>query len=545
MSSSGPRGKPTATATLPTPLFFQFSFAKTLVVAITLLLAWLSLVAHQPVQAMVAILAMWSLVTCPVDGDALMFFPLLFLSERCLQNVMSLGHSPLLFYGACLISFIQKGSMSWASISVGLTGLSVFSALTLNLGIAAGCCIHVAVSLFTTAKLSLSMTHREVILIGHLCGFFASDAVTNTNLRSAEKLATITSFPHVGGCLALVCAMAVGLAVSIGSRCLASPPESIRKQIKGGLQTRQSGFAVALLFWTLTGTCVGCAYLYASYQFEEDAFVWLWAYLHGSKLRLYSLALWLTGIPIAVLCVAVFGGDLRLVVRRKLFHFIGVVAFVIPTIRDPSFMGFSAAVATALGVLCEIGRFHQVPGFRMVGRFLATHIDDRDNGTIRTHLYLIFGMVFPAILRHRYEFVTSRPLPGVAELMLDLAPGIFALGIQDSLAAIIGSSASIKWRKPLSALFVSRFFPSSLNASLMRKTIIGTTAGIAVSCGVWASLLALLRAPAWLHPLTLGSFVPIIFTGIFEAVTDGVDNLEIPIMGSVAGNILCAILLRV
>ena len=536
--------------------WYEFSYAKAIVALCSLYLSWLSLTSQQPVQALVALVTLLNvLVGSPQHGDALMFFPLLFLSERCLQNVMALGHSPLLFYGASMIAHLQVAPLSWASAAVAVTGLSVFSALTLEWPLAVGCFAHVGVGMLATSRLQSVTNQRESVLLGQLFGFFVADAITNVNLESAEKLDTVTSFPYVGGRLALLSAMLVALLMATlqnnfllkGSSTKPNPAEQggcLKKQ-KHSSRPGDGSLKRSILFWLVTSITVGTSYMYATWLFGEDAFVWLWAYLHGSKLRLYSLALWFTGIPIAVLAVNIFGSSAKLVVRRKMFHFIALAAFVYPLVRDPSFMAFSAMVATALGAIGEVARYHRVAGFNAVDRFLSANIDDRDQGAVRTHLYLLFGMVFPAIFRHRLDFVTSRVMPGVAELMLDVVPGLIALGVLDAFAAIAGSSQfQKKHGRMLSFVFSSRIFPVSLNPSLGHKTTVGTAAGILAGCAAWLLLLFVVRAPSWGHPLTAASFAPVVIAGVFEAVTSGVDNLEIPVLIMTVGNILCATILK-
>jgi hypothetical protein len=484
-------------------------------------LAYLSVKHQQFVQGfLVVLLAMHCLHKA--EGTSMLLIPLVVMSERCYQSAVALGHSPVTFVGVAFVSYIASLGASEATAlslsAVTAAGCGTFYALTRDAIQSLALLSSIVTGVVVITKLERLIQRSEAVIVGHLSSILIVDAVTNNNLAapsgSQRVAAAITTFPHVAMRYTLLCVFVVAMGMSMLSN--------------RGIGEKWSRQKKTAFFYSLFFAAIGGAFFVCYFQFEENPVVWLWAFIHSSRLRLGALLLWFTGIPLSVLFVDLFCGNMKPAARRKMFHFIAVVAFGPVAIADPPFLAMAIGTATAIGIVLEVARYHGVSGSVTVSKFVEGHIDDRDTNVVRTHLYLIFGLGCSSILYLRSELVLSRPAPLLLELTVHLLPGIVSLGIIDSFAALGGTLSSS--RCPLSRIpFVcNRVFTLPKNSSLGHKTVSGLLSGFFAGSLAWALLIfvAFRAPPSW---QLLNAFVAIAIAALLEVVLDAVDNLALPL----------------
>ncbi|KAF9432398.1 hypothetical protein BGZ76_010851 [Entomortierella beljakovae] len=112
--------------------------------------------------------------------------------------------------------------------------------------------------------------------------------------------------------------------------------------------------------------------------------------------------------------------------RRKYYHALAVVMFIPGYLADEPFMHLAFSVGLAALIFLEYIRYFAVMPFgKEIHLFLIGFLDARDGGPIiLSHLYLLVGCATPVWLAEHHI------LAGLS--------GIFALGVGDAMASIIG-----------------------------------------------------------------------------------------------------------
>ncbi|KAF9172462.1 hypothetical protein BGX21_005332 [Mortierella sp. AD011] len=112
--------------------------------------------------------------------------------------------------------------------------------------------------------------------------------------------------------------------------------------------------------------------------------------------------------------------------RRKYYHALAVVMFIPGYLADEPFMHIAFSVGLAALIFLEYIRYFAVVPFgKEIHLFLVGFLDARDGGPIiLSHLYLLVGCATPVWLAEQHV------LAGLS--------GIFALGVGDAMASIIG-----------------------------------------------------------------------------------------------------------
>ncbi|KAF9951013.1 hypothetical protein BGZ70_001150 [Mortierella alpina] len=112
--------------------------------------------------------------------------------------------------------------------------------------------------------------------------------------------------------------------------------------------------------------------------------------------------------------------------RRKFYHALAVLMFIPGYLTDEPFMHIAFSVALCGLIFVEYLRYFAVaPLGKEIHLFLVGFLDDRDGGPIiLSHLYLLMGCAVPVWLAEHHI------LAGLS--------GIFALGVGDAMASIVG-----------------------------------------------------------------------------------------------------------
>lgn len=339
----------------------------------------------------------------------------------------------------------------------------------------------------------------EVHLIAALCGLLVSDFATNRRMARSLFGDAVTTPAHVVGRAALVAAWVTCVAMrtlTVAARSASATLPALRRdrdddvgvavsEIFLWLRHLPVRFCVACQRWPsilrfacAAGVSVAFVYVDATHRLTvrnqaiiasmaasatagadtvrtsstaavtpSDPTVWLIHYLMlDDPIRLVCLLCWFGAIPIAagVTFFIASGQKVPRIVARKFFHFVAVAAFWMPSIYDGAFVALSIQVALALMILLEAARQYRVWGTGWLTRSLAKgHVTDaRDEGVVRTHIYLLAGILFPLFIRSRTEFAPGALRSAAPNWMQDVArdvlPGLGCVGLLDALAAVVG-----------------------------------------------------------------------------------------------------------
>ncbi|KAG5467418.1 hypothetical protein CUR178_01061 [Leishmania enriettii] len=541
----------------------EISYSSTLLLLWAFLLAYVSWQAQFRMQAG-SILVLSSVALTSEHGESRLLMPLIFLSERCLDHAMKLGHSPILFYASTLLSYLslvatkaEKRGKSLRDRNVvvetvlyAVVGFTVVYFTVKDRVISFGAIAYVVSGYMFFLKLLPVVGDNEAILISSLVGFYFCDICVNNNLSvdgGRESVLSLnapgyqTSYTHVASRGMILCAIYIFALVSVLSRWCLIPTNKNSKSSR----RRVSRKRITIIFWA-SNAVVGVALaLVISYQFRENVLRWLVAYIVSSRFRMCTLVCWLTLLPLAVCLVDVLSAQVRPTVRRKLFHFIAVVFFTPATMIDPPFMAFAFSTAISLCILAEVARHYNVYGSQHISSFMARHIDERDHldGAVRTHIYLLIGLGISLMMRYRQLSMDGAPVPAIIELSINVIPGIVSLGIVDACAAITGSSLFLSSRRTLGRYLKNTLFTERANASITHKTTTGTLGGLVCGLIFWGVILAIAEVPVT-GPACY-SFTMIAVCTLTECFMDGIDNLQLPLVVLGAVNNLFAVLVPV
>jgi dolichol kinase len=417
--------------------------------------------------------------------------------------------------------------------------------------------LGLAVPLHTFRCLHPRIGVQEAFLVASLCAVIAVDAVTNNALVSDNTAAPVTEGVvklarfNIHAPVSTTVEHMVGRAVLVAVWITCAVNSAISR-FATSAATRHIAACGALLVG------VGVALSHVRLLQRHNAGTTTdphnphggdvaWPPTQVSHLRLPMVVAWAIVIPLlSALVLALPHATFTRIVRRKLFHFIAVTAFLLPTATDPTYMAMWWCLAIGACTLLEYGRCHALFGLSRLQPLLDAVVDARDTGVIRTHLYLILGCGLSLILNHRIDYHFDTPPSPSARLLRDVLPGLGALGVLDAVAAIVGSTLG----KVKLAAVLYPAMPASWQAAnpiLQSKTVEGTAAGwvalSVVGCGVAILAVPLatsvrdgLTAPGWetlLAGAPLLTLVRVVLVAlgasVYEAVTDGVDNLEVPL----------------
>lgn len=542
------------------PRCIEISYSSTLLLIWACLLAWVSWQAQFRMQAC-SILTLCTVALTSEHGETRLLMPLIFLSERCLDHAMNLGHSPILFYASTLLSYLsliasraeQRGKSAQdrnvvAGIALyAVVGFIVVFFIVKDKVISFGGVVYVVAGYIFYVKLCPLLGDNEAILVGSLVGFYMCDICVNNNLSTHGGRESVlllnapgyqTSYTHIASRGMILCTIYIVTVISVFSRFCLVPTNKNSKSSRRHISRKR----ITVIFWVSVVTVGLTLALVISYQFRANVFYWLYGYLVSSRFRTWTMVCWLVLLPLAVYLVDILSVNVRQTVRRKLFHFIAVISFTPSIMIDPPFMAFAFSTAISACILVEVARYYNIYGAHRISHFIAHHIDDRDSldGVVRTHIYLLIGMGISLMMRYRHLSTDAKPVPAIIELSINVIPGIVSLGIVDACAAIIGSSYFLSSRRTLGRYLKNHLFTERANTSITHKTTTGTLGGLLCGMLFWVLILAIaevpIAGPVWY------TFTMIAACTLTECFMDGIDNLQLPLVVLGAVNNLFALL---
>ncbi|CAI79280.2 dolichol kinase [Caenorhabditis elegans] len=157
--------------------------------------------------------------------------------------------------------------------------------------------------------------------------------------------------------------------------------------------------------------------------------------------RVYMVAFWLANVAISVIfCAYVSSIGRSSTVHRKFFHLTVSLIYISGILLDPLFSWLCAWLWLCIFTLVELLRYLNVPPW---GGVLNEHLlifkDAQDSELLLTPIYLLVGIFLPLMVSC-WDVGSFQPT-------LAIFAGVAAVGVGDSMAAIVGSKFGVtKWK---------------------------------------------------------------------------------------------------
>ncbi|XGW18744.1 hypothetical protein V3C99_002944, partial [Haemonchus contortus] len=228
----------------------------------------------------------------------------------------------------------------------------------------------------------------------------------------------------------------------------------------------------------------------------------LWGIVFDStNSRLFLLLFWSLNVAASIAFgVFVSTTSRSSTMHRKFFHLTVSLIYVSGLFFDRDFIWLSGWLMICIFVIIEVLRFFEVPPWKeQLNNFLLVFKDEQDSAVLLTPIFLLLGVFLPLFLSPNSKSPNLYHLAGVA-----------AVGVGDSVAAIIGSKFGItRWPR-------------------RKKTVEGS---LAMTVAI-AMFLTMARPFCVFHASSclLIVFVSLVLAAI-EAFTENVDNIILPIVG--------------
>jgi dolichol kinase len=235
---------------------------------------------------------------------------------------------------------------------------------------------------------------------------------------------------------------------------------------------------------------------------------------HKLPPRMAWLVYW--GITMTATIPLAPGSNAHPILSRKWFHWIAILLFVPGTIMAPQLQSLSYAVALAVLLVLESTR-HLLP---WLNEFYKTYLDSSKNetesSTIVSHMALIVGCATPLWIS-QWISMSSSSVSTTSSLLLPLW-GVWTLGIADAMGAIVGKNwGRIHW-------------------GTNHRTVEGSCAmliSLCIACHITCSYESGPLSTPWTVWVPAAFFVTLL-----EAFTTQIDNLVLPLAGTVVLSLL-------
>lgn len=254
------------------------------------------------------------------------------------------------------------------------------------------------------------------------------------------------------------------------------------------------------------GTYIGIGIVFAIYWFARLYPYNLQAIISNFDISVSKVCLLLywcvwAGFAIKVVINYNTSKDPTTTIVRKYFHLVMVGVYFPGLLIDTQFLSLAASLAFAILLGLEQVRMYKVPPFgSLLHKSLSIFLDDKDTGPFFvTHIYLLIGFSVPVWLSATNAILHTHYVSAFA--------GFLSLGIGDSAASTFGS----KFGK--------------IKLSGTSKTFEGTLFSII------AQLIFVWYLSFMVHfPINLRLVFTIAITSLYEAFTDQIDNLVLPLL---------------
>lgn len=526
--------------------FTQFSYFS------LILILWSFFLALFFEENQVGISFFWIVLECLVVfvvkvDESFVLMPLLLYTQLCYMSTFeeesrNFNDLQLLFYSSSLSSFFLA-FVDWRSTNCDLRGRVPcssfafvmyctcfgFLAVTfLRIGshVFLYSAVYGSVMFFSHQKLYNLLSKSEALIISSLLGYYATDLLLKYSncdqmcfrIRGASSVEVFEYF--FSGDILVVSFFVLEFSSWLKKlyRFFFSVKTNSGEQLSSSVMT---------LIYTIS-LLVGGVALSIIYHccYRVSMVVALLALLQTSSLRLGVVVMWAGIIPASVLCVHFTGHGIKKIIRRKFFHLLAFITFIVPAFLIPTFLSFAISTCTALFIVLEMGRYCHVKGISHFSFFMSVHIDSRESveGVVRSHIYLLYGLGVSIFLNYRLHCTVPN---SVVNASANVLPGLVGLGLVDTGAAF-GGRLFGKGHE-LSRFLSSPFFPPNLNSSISHKTWPGLIFGFVFALVVWTPFFHYYMDPSSTIMDYLKTCLIIVASGVLEAFSDGIDNLQLPL----------------
>lgn len=482
-----------------------------------------------PLLGIVSTLSAALVLLLSMDDERLVM-PLLFMSQLCFDkgahrnHVIACFFSSTFFSWSSVLSTVKPKRLISFSWIILYTFAGVIFLLYWNTGgLLLHSLIYISFSHGFNGFLAPLLGGREACITSSILGFLFDDAFTGLKTARIDATAQKSGVLVISiGEAFLCCAAISGIALPF-AKWIAYHFFSRSRRAQG-----VASFSDYLLPEAAVTSLVFLpfALLFVYYYLGANINIisYVINYIFDTEGCLLSLFIWIITIPCCVVAIHFWTTRVPNIIRRKLFHILGVFAFLYPAIAAPFFLSLSINLVAAVFVLIEVGRANCPRQFAALSNLMEGHIDSREtiHGVVRSHMYLLFGMGLSILIAHHDGDLKFSNAESHA---LCLIPGIISLGVVDTVAAACGSRYG--GGKKLSYYFRNRFFTDVQNPAMNHKTVVGTCCGGAAGLLFWLVVEWCIGGTTW-NCLPLG--LSIVMSSIFECTADGIDNLHLPIL---------------
>ncbi|CAK9810621.1 Dolichol kinase [Anthophora quadrimaculata] len=234
---------------------------------------------------------------------------------------------------------------------------------------------------------------------------------------------------------------------------------------------------------------------------DQNPLTWMFYFVFNNKNKIVLIGYWAICLLLSVFVVIyqILQNLQATTATRKMFHLLAVLVYIPGLIHERVLLYLASGMIMGLFVLLELIRYLKIPPFgEILQQGFSVFVDEKDNLISMTPLYLFCGLSFPLWM----------PTNNLS--LLALLSGILTVGVGDAAASFVGSKwGSHKW-------------------SNSNKSVEGTIACIFSQIGLICLLTFLGYVDSgWLFLRSLLSSIALSF---FEAQTNQVDNLALPLL---------------
>lgn len=159
----------------------------------------------------------------------------------------------------------------------------------------------------------------------------------------------------------------------------------------------------------------------------------------AANVRFGLVCFWAFVLTVGLTIVGIIAPNIEVDTRRKVFHGMALIMFLVPGMIDPVFTYLALSVALALFILFDLIRAGQLPPLSTyIARFLAPYVDGRDlkGPMVISHVFLLIGSGIGWWLT--LAGIDQRDWEWNSELELSFVAGVACVGLGDAAASLIG-----------------------------------------------------------------------------------------------------------